>query len=194
MHQHLLLHRALWPQRHLLRQLLKQLLQLLKLLNQLKLVSLLGLKACLVAASQLQSRQFALLQILRNAMVVVRDNVASSAIRVVSAQNEQKVKANAVMVVDVTHVVVVVASVAQSAVANVVVNVVQNAPPSAVTRLVLMRARIRVLRVVQKVATKPDQKAETKVVARVQTVAISVTMRATKHALTLKAIKLLQII
>ena len=111
---------------------------------------------------------------LRNAMDVLRDNAASNETHVASVQNDLKVRANAEMVVDATHAVAVVVSVAQS----VRVNVVPSARLSAVTRLAQIRATNLVLT------------AEVKVVAHVPTVAT----RATKYALTLKATKLLQII
>jgi hypothetical protein len=130
----------------------------------------------LVAASRLQLRQFALRQMLRSVMVVVQDNAANSAVRVVSVQSALKVKAkaSAVMVVVVTHVVAVAV--------NVRVNVVPIARLSAAMKFAA--------KPVLKVEMNLDQKAEPKAVAHV----LMVATRETKCVLMLKACKMLQTI
>jgi hypothetical protein len=114
--------------------------------------------------------------------VLVAPNAVSNAILALNAQNvpsvqKAKVKASVAMVVVVTHVVDVAASELVNAAQSVALNAVQSAVTSHGPKCV------------QKVAMNLEQKAETKVVARVQMLAIL----ATKRVLMLKATKLLQI-
>jgi hypothetical protein len=161
MDQRLLLHHARLLLLHLLRPRLRLL--PLKPSKQLKMASLLGLRACLVPANQWLQRLCVPQLTVRSAIAVeilVALIAVNNAILAVNAQNaasELKVKANVVMAGVATHAVAVVA--------NVLENAVLNATPSAVTKFVA--------KPVQKVVPRGALKAETKVAVHVQTVVIS---------------------
>jgi hypothetical protein len=152
MHQPLLPRRALLPRHH--QHLLQKPRKLLaRVQNLLKPASSPGSKVYSAPANQRLQHLHAQLPMAKSVMAVATlHNVASSAIRVVSAL---KAKANAAMVVVATHAGVVVV--------NAQVSVAQSATPSAATNHV------------QKLAQKVVQRLETKIAALVQTVAISVT-------------------